>query len=226
MISVVCILNDLRTYNQCLLASIKKQKECSYELIKIDNTKKQYDGAVSAYQEGIKESHGEYLMFVMDNMCFDDAYLFQKIETYCDTHQEIGMVGVVGVLDGQVYKGQDVKEVNSIAEGLFVIPRNVMENFPFDQEICPHWQLYTVEYSYRMKQAKKRVVALPLEVSCEAKAAVVDDDYVQTLIKIATKYRGETKHIETAVKSWPTNKIMLDLQLKYFKHKQSKTEAK
>lgn len=226
MISVICVLNDLRTYNQCLLASIKKQKECSYELIKIDNTKKKYDGAIAAFKDGVKESHGQYLMFVNQDMCFDDPYLFQKVETYCDAHQEVGMVGVNGVLDGKLYDGQEMKAVNSLEEGLFVIPRNVMESYPFDEEICAHWQLYAVEYSYRMKQVGKQVVALPLAVINTTNHALMDEDYIQTLTKIANKYHGLTKHIDTSIKSWPTNKLLLDLQLKYIQHKQSKTEAK
>ena len=42
MISIICICNQRKVYNQFLKKSLDRQHQCSYELLVIDNSNHQY----------------------------------------------------------------------------------------------------------------------------------------------------------------------------------------
>ena len=67
MISIICVFNDKKVLNECLLESLKNQT-ANYELILIDNTNRKFKSASEALNYGAKKAKGNYLMFVHQDM--------------------------------------------------------------------------------------------------------------------------------------------------------------
>lgn len=237
MISIICICNNRRMYNDILAKSLARQHECSYEILRIDNQNNRYNSAIKAFNSVINEAKGDYLMFVHQDIALEDDYFLNKVEDYFKTHPKTGIVGVAGCKDNVVYSNieqsnprkrvsetvlKKPKMVNSLDECLFVIPKETLLNHPFDETLCDHWHLYAVEYCYQMKKANKDVVVLPLNAYHVSEGDFMNEGYYETLVKVAHKYQKDYKKIDTTIRSWHTNPVVLKLNIKYLRYKKKK----
>lgn len=233
MISIICICNHRKVYNECLLPSLQRQRNCSYELLMINNKNNRYSNAVDAFCSVIKETTGKYLMFVHQDMILEDDYFLNKTEKFLETHLEVGIAGVAGVKEGMVYtnmyhnvpkilaghrKIDREKEVNSLDECLFIIPKALLLEYPFDKEICHDWHLYAIEYCYRMKTMNKQVMTLPYQTYHVSSGHFMQVGYYDTLLKLAKKYRS-FKRLDTPIRAWTTHPLLLKLNIMYLKRK-------
>lgn len=237
MISIICICNNRKVYNRYLAKSLATQRACSYELLRIDNQGNRYKSAINAFNSVVKEAKGDYLMFVHQDIALEDDYFLNKVETYFKQHPQTGIAGIAGVKDRRIYsniehstprvrvsKENMLKEtsVNSLDECLFVIPKQVLIDYPFDENACNHWHLYTVDYCYQMKKLNKDVVVLPLKAYHLSYGDFMNEGYYETLLKVANKYHKDFSHIETTLRSWSTNPIKLKLNILYLRYKKAR----
>ena len=63
MISVICVYNNKKILDNCLLKSIKNQTT-KVELILLDNREGRFKSAAEALNFGGEQANGKYLMFV------------------------------------------------------------------------------------------------------------------------------------------------------------------
>ncbi|MFQ9923488.1 MAG: glycosyltransferase [Beduini sp.] len=237
MISIICICNNRKVYNEYLAKSLSKQHSCSYEILRIDNQGNRYPNAVSAFNSVIKQAKGEYLMFVHQDIALEDDYFLNKVESYFKDHPQTGIAGIAGVRDRKIYSNiehsiprvrvsEDVLSsavsVNSLDECLFIIPRKYLLEYPFDEQVCDHWHLYTVEYCYRMKKLNKEVVVLPLKAYHLSQGDFMNEGYYETLLKVANKYHKDFDRLETTIRSWSTHPFMLKLNIHYLRYKKAR----
>lgn len=237
MISIICVCNNRRMYNTYLLPSLNKQRNCSYEIIRIDNSENRYKSAIEAFNAALNEAKGEYIFFVHQDIELTDELFINKVDNYFKNNPNTGIVGVAGTKDGIVYSNiyqslpktlvsdhhlEEPVLVNSLDECLFVIPRQILNDYPFDNDTCDHWHLYAVDYCYQMLQVGKDVVVLPLDAYHASYGDFMNDGYYYTLKKVAKKYQSKTKKIDTTIRSWSTNPVLLDLNIRYLKYKKKR----
>lgn len=234
MISIICICNQRKVYNQFLKKSLDRQHQCSYELLVIDNSNHQYSSAAYAFNQMAKKAKGDLLMFVHQDMELCDDYFLNKVESTFKENDNLGIVGVAGCKDGKVISNiyhsnpkvlvsshhiDTLTTVNSLDECLFVIPKSIVLEYPFDERVCHHWHLYAVEYCYHMKSLNKTVAVLPLDAYHASYGDFMNEGYYQTLELLAKKYHHQFKKIDTTIRSWSTNPLLLKLNIQYLRYK-------
>lgn len=224
-------------YNTYLLPSLNKQRNCSYEILRIDNENNRYASAVEAFNSVLDQVKGDYILFTHQDMELTDELFLNKVETYFKEHPNMGIAGVAGAKEGKVYSNiyhslpkilvsstrlEEVTPVHGLDECLFVIPKKVLDAHPFDGRVCDHWHLYAVEYCYQMLEAKKEVAVLPLDAYHASYGDFMNEGYYQTLLKVAKKYQSHYKRIDTTLRSWSTNPILLNLNITYLRYKKKR----
>lgn len=68
---------------------------CEYELVVIDNSKNQYS-IFSAYNEGVRQSKGNNLCFMHDDLWYRTLNWGSEVEKFIAETKDIGVVGVLG----------------------------------------------------------------------------------------------------------------------------------
>ncbi len=122
MISVI-VCSRLSPENDLHFRNISKTIGDEFEYIRIDNTDNQYN-ICSAYNEGVKRSRGDVLVFIHEDVFFMESN-WGKILNSKFTDQSIGLIGVAGsqylfnniagwVAPGRPFiKGQVIHELNN-----------------------------------------------------------------------------------------------------------------
>ena len=75
--------------------NIRETIGCDYELIIVDNSSGDHN-IFSAYNEGLKKTHGEFLCFMHEDVVFHSVNWGIKVESVFADHPETGMIGIVG----------------------------------------------------------------------------------------------------------------------------------
>ena len=94
MISIIiCSRNP--SIPQELKNSIEETIGCQFETIIIDNSTGQHS-IFQAYNEGVRKAHGELLCFCHDDIVFKSYYWGQRVVSYFETMDNLGILGVAG----------------------------------------------------------------------------------------------------------------------------------
>ena len=233
MISIICPTNNRNQLNRDLIASLDKQTFKDYELIIIDTINKKYDSAIDALNEGVSNAKGEYLLFVHQDVVMNDEKELENIYNYICNIEHFGVVGIAGVTNkkneyvGNITDGHDRRkisdkyidsptEVFSIDEVLFIIKKEQLEKFPFNKE-NKTWHLYAVEYSIDMHENNEKVYVIPSNIYHESNGRSMNDSYFLEIKRISKKYRKKYKRLNTAIRDWYTNPILLNIQILKYK---------
>ena len=152
MISVVCIYNNEKIFNDYLLKSLKAQT-AKYEIIKLDNTNGRFDSAAEALNYGGRKAKGKYLMFVhQDVNLFSDTWL-EEAEKILDKLPKLGVAGIAGRSDNEELiitkmkhgyppgnagkmKFEKPIKVQTLDECLVIIPNIIFTSLKFDESVC------------------------------------------------------------------------------------------
>jgi hypothetical protein len=94
MISII-ICSRTKTINPILEANIKNSIGFEYELIIIDNSENQYS-IFEAYNKGIKDSKGDYLCFIHDDIHIHTQNWGLVTDRIFKENSSIGLIGVAG----------------------------------------------------------------------------------------------------------------------------------
>jgi GT2 family glycosyltransferase len=105
MISVICVYNNERIFQSCLLKSLSEQ-ETDCEIIEINNTKNQFKSAAEALNWGGAKAGGDYLMFVHQDVDLCSGSWLDNLEALLDSLPDLGIAGVAGVRE----RGATLKE--------------------------------------------------------------------------------------------------------------------
>ena len=77
MITIICIYNNEKIFQDCLLKSLENQT-AKYERIFIDNTSNIYNCAAKAFNKYCNKAHGEYLMFIHQDIIIQEKIGLKK----------------------------------------------------------------------------------------------------------------------------------------------------
>ena len=94
MISIVICKYDVANFQRCI-KSIDDTKTEEYELVVIDNTLNKYD-IFTAYNEGIKQSNGDYICFMHEDIVYFEKGWMAKIHAHFENDSDVGMLGLAG----------------------------------------------------------------------------------------------------------------------------------
>ena len=71
-----------------------------------------------------------------------------------------------------------------------------------------------------MKSLNKTVAVLPLDAYHASYGDFMNEGYYQTLERLAKKYlASQFKKIDTTIRSWSTNPLLLKLNIQYLRYK-------
>ncbi|MBR0471554.1 MAG: family 2 glycosyl transferase [Methanosphaera sp.] len=217
MMSIICVYNDEEILNEYLLNSLNAQTE-KYELVLVDNRSNEFSSASSALNYGASKAHGEYFVFVHQDINFTDNNWIKHTITQLKDLKNVGIVGVAGKttdslvrsnikqgltpVDVSPFKIDAVEKASTLDECLFIIPRDVFNRFPLNEE-CDDWHLYAVDYVYNIKNKGLNAYIIPTMLEHRSKGASMSDGYYNTLPKLQKKYfkRGL---IRTCMGDWFT----------------------
>lgn len=189
MISII-VCSRLANLSEALRMNIGTTIDVDYELVVIDNSKNIYS-IFSAYNEGVRRSHGDVLCFMHDDIVFHSEGWGRVVESVLSSG-DIGVVGVIGgkfvpqnaswwlancdagkILQGMntshgyktYFEGTAAKnpyEEVAVVDGLWLCIRKDM--FPmvrFDEERFKGFHCYDVDICVQSGLVGKKVVVTP-----------------------------------------------------------------
>jgi predicted O-methyltransferase YrrM len=233
MITVVCVYNNERLLYKCLLNSLENQT-VNYELILVDNTQGQFKSAAEALNYGGKRAHGDYIMFVHQDVELSSKSWLEETERILHGLPNLGIAGVAGKSSGKgiitnILHGDPPKEagkihirepikVQTLDECLVIVPKNVFANLKFDDKTCNRWHLYAVDYCLSAKEHGFDIYALPSiiyhksrGIKPKTKLRLVLDfgeyskDYYLILKKVLRKHKNHYKRVYATTGNWNTS---------------------
>jgi len=244
MFSLICVYNNRKILENCLLKSLEEQK-ADYNLILIDNRENKFNSAAKALNFAAKKASSEYLVFVHQDIRLSKGNWFESTAEIINQIENLGVAGVAGksqekkVIIGNVKEGvpprpaginiQKPTEVQTIDECLFIIPRKVFDKYQFDEELCDGWHLYGVDYCLTALENGLKVYVIPNEIYHRSTGFSFSNDYFTTLKRLFKKHKDFPvvyTTMETWHRSYPiTIQKILPLMYSYWK-KLNKQDSK
>ena len=220
MISVICVYNNKKILENCLLKSIKNQTT-KVELILLDNRERRFKSAAEALNYGGEQAKGKYLIFVHQDMIFNSHQWTEKVERMLDKLPNFGVVGVAGKCEntksvitniehgipkqaaGEIHIKKPEK-VQTVDECLIIIPKTVFGILQFDEKVCSDWHLYAVDYCLSIKKLGFDSYVIPIFAYHKSLGRSMSKKYFIILKKILKKHKNCYKMIYTTVGNWST----------------------
>lgn len=235
--SLITIANEKNIYDN-FLVDLKKQEGIEYELLTIFNYNNEFSSARKVFNHFAKETTGDYLVFLHPDIRFLDAHALADIIARIDNLENVGVVGVAGAkrkgkfgreivtsivqgLDKQKVGRalhDDIEEVQTVDECLFVVPRNYFIQHPFSN--VEGWHLYAVEYCLQAIKDGKFNYTVPANVWHLSDGKSMDPNYVKQINTLVELEHDNFEVICTTVKAWPTRGRLPWLYRKYYFFKQ------
>ena len=178
MISIIVVYNNERTLNEILLKSLKNQT-AKFELIKLNNTKRQFKSAAEALNHGAKKAKGKYIMFVHQDVELDSDSWLENTENYLESMSNLGVAGVAGMSEQGTNYAERIRgfisncgtiwgkpfekpeEVHTLDELLLIVPRSIFNKLKFDEKNFDNWHCYGVDYCLCIQQMGLKVYVIP-----------------------------------------------------------------
>jgi hypothetical protein len=220
VISVVCVYNDERAFSSMLEKSVQKQtSRC--ELISVDNSGGAFKSAASALNHTTKQAHGDYLMFVHQDVILPDEYWLANAEKILEGISKLGVAGCAGVddkgrkqgfiRDRYYYWGEPLtapKQVQTLDESVLIIPRKVFEGIQFDEDNFKGWHCYGADYCLTAGSQGLRTYVIPNPIYHNSPNFNIEGLLHQHKI-LFQKHKSMNDHIYTTSGSLSRNTILL-----------------
>ncbi|MEL7669174.1 glycosyltransferase [Methanobacterium sp.] len=209
--------NNEEILNDYLLKSLNSQTT-NYELILIDNTQKKFKSAAEAFNQEGKKAKGKYIIFTHQDVDLCSNTFLNDLELILDPISNLGIAGVAGkskekVIISNIKEGIPPKfsgkiqidtpvKVQTLDECLFIIPKNVFDMVPFDEEVCNGWHLYAVDYSLSVNEKGRDVYVVPASIYHKSAGDSFSKEYYSILKKLLNKHRKNYKMVYTTMGNW------------------------
>ncbi|RHB86911.1 glycosyltransferase family A protein [Streptococcus lutetiensis] len=229
MISVITIYNDKNVLENTLLKSIAAQENCEYETILVDTYSQGFTSASSALNFGASLAKGDYLVFIHQDVKFEENDTLNIIEEFCKQN-EFGIAGVAGLSFqkqsiSKIYHGKNrilaskkndfnlPVEAISLDECLLIVPKKSFDGF---SDLGDTWHLYGTDYTLKMKNKGKNALIFPITLWHKSDGISLNLNYFDSIKSLCHLYRKE-KVIYTLFGYWPTNPLKLNIKVLYRK---------
>ncbi len=227
MLSVVCVFNNRGILEDYLLRGLSNQTvACDLHLM--DNTSGRFESAARALNLGASQATGKYVVFVHQDIDLLSARTLENLEKTLDELPHMGIAGVAGkrkeremlsnITNGTPptpaggERGVRISvptRVQTLDECLFAIPRTVLQQLRFDEQVCDNWHLYAVDYSLEVHGLDLEAYVVPLEIYHRSTGRSVSSDYYRSLFRLLRKHGKRYRWIHTTMGSWRTGFIWI-----------------
>lgn len=178
MISIVSVFNDKKILDKHLIHSLKKQHQ-AYDLVTVDNRKKNFRSAAEALNCGFKKTNkkSRYIFFAHQDIAFMMTEDLRRIEKELDAIPHLGVAGFAGmdfannrtgyILHFSRPWGKKIanrREVFTLDELGLIVPRKIFSKHQFDQRVFDGWHCYGADYCLWAHKHRLKVVVLPVSV--------------------------------------------------------------
>lgn len=221
MLSIICCSNKLDLAQSMLEASLKTQTE-PYEFILIDNSSNHYHSAAHALNTGALQANGDILVFVHQDVSFDDPSFLRNIRQSFETLPNGSLVGLAGVKDSSgvytnILQGPNrqpagdhpikaIQQVQTLDEVLIAVERSTFLKQLFDEKTCDDWHLYGVDLCLSAQANGSSAYVLPLDLY-HLSSGKISWGYARTLFKVIRKHRHSFPYIYTTCSSTKTTTL-------------------
>jgi predicted O-methyltransferase YrrM len=235
MMSVVCVFNNRELLDRFLLQSLERQS-VPFDLHLVDNIgNRSFSSAAEALNHGAKNATGDYIMFIHQDVALSTRDWLESVE---ETLRGLPSLGVAGVA-GKVKKGMhsysnaehapfpkpachnrvlEPMKAQTLDELIGIVPREVFERFPFNEDLCPDWHLYLVELCLRLKRQGLETYIIPQRAYHWAGTInYLPDSYFTSLRRVLPEYR-EHRHIATTSGDWSPRLPVFCQRLKVWRY--------
>ena len=236
MLSLICVYNDEKKLEKYLLSSLKEQTS-PYDLVLIDNTKKEFKSAAEALNFGALKAKGDYFVFLHQDISFTSKQSLEKLEKILQQLPQKVIIGPAGALQldkknsvvvtnimhGEPplyaggYTGLKINapyRVQTLDECMIVIPKEVFDILKFDNIVCNGWHLYGVDYCISASRMNIPICAVPADVYHGSNGSnSMNNEYYNILKKVARKHRSSVDFLNTTTGCWPTSWLLLNIKI-------------
>jgi GT2 family glycosyltransferase len=219
MFSVICVYNNKKILEECLLKSLGSQT-AKYELITIDNAGNDaFRSAVSALNHGAAKATAKYLMFLHQDIDLLSNKWLEETERILDSLPNLGIAGVAGRIVDNKFTISNIKhgippklaggiqidsptKVQTVDECLAIIPNSVFKKLQFDEAVCDDWHLYVTDYCLSVKKLGFDVFVIPMTLYHVSPGYSFSGKYYSTLKKVLEKHKKDYKLICAPYGKW------------------------
>lgn len=223
MISIVCVYNNKKILENCLLKSLDHLNS-EFELITLDNTEGVFKSGAEALNCGGKRANNKYIMFVHQDVDLSSKNWLTETEKWLDSIPHLGIAGVAGMSEignSNAERGRNVitngnppeiwhggnpihkpELMQTLDECLIIIPKSIFNILQFDEKTCDDWHLYAVDYCLSIKRYAYDAYVIPMFIYHKSAGASFSETYYTTLKKILKKHRKTHNFIYTTMGDW------------------------
>lgn len=226
VVSVVCVYNDEKTFENQLEKSLKKQN-IEYELIALNNKNGKFSSAAKALNYGAKLAKGDVIIFAHQDVVLKGEGELKNCVTRMKSLPLGTIIGAAGAKEknkkhfGTYTSGPDynaglrtvewdVMEVSCIDEMFFGMTKETYEMYGFNENICDNWHLYGVEISLHARKEKHSVCVIPIQIHHFSHGRI-SIGYMKCLKSLVKYYHKDFKYIWTTCFKIPASPIFLEL---------------
>jgi len=228
-VSVICCFNN-RELLKDLKNSLNDYHEYNIEWVVIDNLNNAFSSAASALNYGFRKSEGEVLVFLHQDIIFDNPESMTTIINSALAGNVVGVAGSLknsGLLISSIYDGPnrerkfnsitigETKEVQTCDECLIAMTRDVYQRIGgFDEQIFDGWDFYAVDLSLQAKTLGIKTVIVFTELWHRSQGKK-NSDWYKYEEELRRKYRKEYYKINYPCGECYTNELVNDTYVIY-----------
>ena len=226
-ISLITVYNNQELLDS-MIASSKSQTNVVIDYVMIDNRNHRYSSAAAALNYGVTQAVGDVLVFLHQDVEFLSESLLERIYDFALANKNV-IFGAAGVkrkykqsnhndMISSMYHGLDKDKYNSIDkptdvfsldECLFAFHRECSHDISFDEKVCDGWHLYAVDLCLQAQLIPRlSVMVIPMDDVWHKSNGNADKSYYDTQNRLAKKYKGDYKIINSTNGFQYTNAFM------------------
>ena len=211
-VSVICVYNNPKQLEECLIKSLKTQN-IEYELLLVDGTKNTFPSGSAALNEGVKKSVGEILIFSHQDIVLKRTDELKQFVEYIENMPEGTIVGAAGALEknrnniGNYTSGMELDrepirklssavQVSCIDECFFGMKKGTYNKHAFNEELCDNWHLYAVEQCLFHRKNLGKVIVYPIQLHHFSRGSI-NREYMNGLVRLVDEYGRDFKYVWT-----------------------------
>ncbi len=199
-----------------MLCSVKGQAGVDVDCVMIDNRQKAFNSAAAALNYGAAKAKGDVLVFLHQDIEFLSDAALEQIYDFAVKNKNVifGAAGVKsrkedasGKIFTSMYAGEDkvknssldnATECFTLDECLIACYKDCMKNIAFDEKTCDGWHLYGADLCLQAGlDPDLKVMVIPMDYVWHKSNGNADKSYHLTQNKLADKYKGKYRVINT-----------------------------
>ena len=233
-VTFICCYNNSDELNNMLLPAFNTLDKSICNIILINSLNEGYKSAAEAYNKTIKKHMndiGDILIFCHQDIAFDNATFLQNIisELTENPNQIIGFAGIntYGTVfsnlqyleNKQFITRNQIKAKEKVAtldECCFATSKEVYQKLEFDEYVCSHWHLYSVELCCNARRNGIPSYVMP-DIIYHKKnnngGMYSDKHFLKSMWRLIKKYKNDFDSIYAPCYICSTNRFMAAMKI-------------